>query len=100
MSANDLPEPKEGDRICEACEPRVALVVDLSRPGCEYRCPKCGAAYEEWFGLRYLPANSEANERTEGHEGNEAMTDLEAAARGWRTQSGKHGGAWASWTCG
>jgi hypothetical protein len=65
MSANDLPEPKEGDRICEACEPRVALVVDLSRPGCEYRCPKCGA-YEEWFGLRYLPKLMKEQKDTKG----------------------------------
>lgn len=48
------PEPKPGDRICEACEPRVALVLDLSKAGYEYRCPQCGN-YEEWFGLRFLP---------------------------------------------
>lgn len=56
-----FPEPKEGDRICEECEPRVALVMDLSKPGYEHRCPKCGR-FEEWFGLRFLRKTSNTDE--------------------------------------
>lgn len=44
-----FPEPKPGERICEDCQPRVALVLDLSKPGYEYRCPKCGH-FERWIG--------------------------------------------------
>lgn len=51
-----FPPPQDGDRICDAnlCKghPLVALVVDLSRPGYEYRCPRCGT-YSEFFGARY-----------------------------------------------
>lgn len=66
--AGEFPEPNKGDRICEECVPRVALVLDLSKPGYEYRCPKCGT-YDEWFGLRYLPKAEAAPQHRPTKEG-------------------------------
>lgn len=52
LAAGTLPPPRDGDRICENCQPPVRLVNDMTRLGYEYHCPKCGR-YEEWFGTRF-----------------------------------------------
>ena len=45
--------PKDGERICENCEPPVRLVMTFEVDYKEFKCPKCGG-YEEFFGRRYI----------------------------------------------
>lgn len=47
--AESFPVPKVGQRICEHCVPPVAMVLDMSKPRYECRCPRCGG-FDRWFG--------------------------------------------------
>ena len=50
------PTPEDGERICAECDPPVALILDFSKPGHEFRCPLCGT-FEEFLGKRYTGGN-------------------------------------------